>query len=80
MIEGITLMDHPANPNHPSPFHVRGDGWMGACLTLDKPIEITKDKPLRVRYALYMHRGLPPLERIDAQWSAFIKLPLPELK
>ena len=30
VIEGITLMDHPSNLNHPSVFHVRGDGWVAA--------------------------------------------------
>ena len=29
-IEGITLFDHPSNPNYPTYFHVRNDGWMGA--------------------------------------------------
>ena len=28
--EGATLFDHPANPNHPTYFHVRSDGWMGS--------------------------------------------------
>src|SRR3954469_23426344 len=49
-IEGITLMDHPQNPNHPSIFHVRNDGWMGASLTYDAARTIDPDKPLRVRY------------------------------
>lgn len=35
--EGITVMDHPSNPNHPSVFHARDDGWMGASLTFDAP-------------------------------------------
>jgi len=26
--EGLTLMDHPSNPNHPPAFHVRADGWL----------------------------------------------------
>ncbi len=46
--EGITLFDHPSNPNHPSHFHVRNDGWMGASLTLEKPITITPGEPLRL--------------------------------
>ena len=44
VIEGITFFDHAANPHHPSHFHVRNDGWMGASLTFDGPREITGDK------------------------------------
>jgi hypothetical protein len=78
-IEGITLMDHPSNVNHPSPFHVRGDGWMGACLTLEKAVTVTPDQPLRVRYGLYLHRGAPSREAIDARWKAFAKEEVKEL-
>jgi len=35
---GITLMNHPSNPQNPTAFHVRGDGWMGACLTPEKEV------------------------------------------
>ena len=37
-------MDHPGNPNHPSAFHVREDGWMGASLTFKAPITIEPGK------------------------------------
>lgn len=80
-IEGITLMDHPSNPGHPTPFHVRGDGWMGACLTLRGPRTIEPDKPMRLRYGLYLHRGAPELEKLEAKWKVFAKEelePLPE--
>ena len=70
-IEGITLFDHPENPNHPSHFHVRNDGWMGASLTYDGPREIPPDKPLRVRYALYVHSGMKPPAEIEEQWKRF---------
>jgi hypothetical protein len=73
---GVTLMDHPQNVNHPAPFHVRDDGWMGACLTLDKPITIAPDKPLRLRYGLWSHAGVPDVSAVDAQWQAFQALPL----
>jgi hypothetical protein len=68
---GITLMDHPANPNHPAPFHVRDIGWMGACLTLDAPLTIEPGQPLRLRYGLWMHAGVPDRQTIDKVWTAF---------
>ena len=74
---GITLMDHPSNPNHPAPFHVREDGWMGACLTFAGAIEVSKDKPLRVRYALWIHDGVASRAAADAVWAEFAKSPAP---
>lgn len=74
-IEGITLFDHPANPNHPSYFHVRNDGWMGASLTFDGPREITSDEPLRIRYGLYVHRDMKPPAEIEEQWKRFGETP-----
>jgi len=79
--EGITLFDHPTNPGHPSPFHVRRDGWMGVCLTLNAPRTIQPGAPLLLRYALYVHRGVPSREAIDAVWSEFARsrpAPVPE--
>ncbi len=75
VIEGITLFDHPSNPNHPSYFHVRNDGWMGASLTFDGPREITPDKPLRVRYGLYLHSEMKPPAEIDSRWKRFAEIP-----
>jgi hypothetical protein len=73
--EGVTLFDHPANPNHPSVFHVRNDGWMGAALTFAGPRTIEPGQPLRLRYGLYVHAGQPPAEQLEARWAEFAKLP-----
>jgi hypothetical protein len=78
--EGITLMDHPANPNHPSVFHVRDDGWMGAPLTFDGPRAIRPGEPLRLRYGLWIHRGVPSADRIGEQWKSFAATPVPKLE
>lgn len=64
---GITLMDHPVNPNHPAPFDVRDNGWMGVCLTLDAPVTITPDKPVRLRYGLWIHPAVPAARKLDHQ-------------
>ncbi|GMW03765.1 MAG: hypothetical protein AMXMBFR84_48990 [Candidatus Hydrogenedentota bacterium] len=77
VIEGITFMDHPSNPNHPSPFHVRDDGWMGSSLTLGHPIVILKGSPLNLRYGLYVHAGLPPATAIEERWNVFAATTVP---
>ncbi|TKJ35226.1 MAG: hypothetical protein CEE38_15470 [Planctomycetes bacterium B3_Pla] len=73
-LEGITLFDHPDNPNFPSHFHVRNDGWMGASLTFDGPREIQPDKPLRLRYGLYIHSDMKTAETIEARWKQFAEI------
>lgn len=57
VVEGITFFDHPQNPGHPSHWHVREDGWMGASLCFAEGRVITKADPLRLRYLLHAHRG-----------------------
>jgi hypothetical protein len=80
-IEGVTLFDHPKNVNFPSFFHVRNDGWMGASLTFDGPRTIEADKPLRLRYGLYVHGDMKPIDAIEAQWKQFCELgPLTNLE
>ena len=70
---GITLMDHPVNPGHPTPFHVRDNGWMGVCPTLDAPLTVTPEKPLRLRYGLWVHPGVPDAQMLDRQWQTFTR-------
>jgi hypothetical protein len=79
VLAGVTLMDHPSNPNHPSYFHVRDDGWMCASLTYDAPRVIEVDAPLRLRYRLYVHRGAPALEELASEWQAFADSAAPDI-
>ncbi len=77
--EGITLMDHPTNPNHPTHFHVRDDGWMGASLTFDGPRTIELGQPLKLRYGLLVHAGVPTIDQLERQYQAFVDLPVEPL-
>lgn len=79
-IEGITLFDHPNNPNFPTYFHVRNDGWMGSSLTFDAPRTITPYKPLHLRYGLYVHSDMKAKDAIEAKWLQFTKIPSPNLE
>lgn len=78
-VEGVTLMDHPSNPDHPTAFHVRADGWMGTCLTIDDARLIEPGKPLKLRYGLYVHAGMPEAARLSEAWQAFAATKAPEL-
>lgn len=76
---GITLMNHSMNPHHPTAFHVRDDGWMGCCLSLDTPVEIAVGQKLRLRYGLWVHDGVPTKEESEAHWKKFTELPVADL-
>jgi hypothetical protein len=76
---GITLMNHPLNPNHATAYHVRNDGWMCSCLSLERPIEVSDVTPLRVRWGLWMHEGVPDQKKCEAMWEDFSKMPLPDM-
>jgi hypothetical protein len=76
-VEGITLMDHPSNPNHPTYFHVRNDGWMGASLTYEADRVVEPGKPLVLRYGLYVHAGAPEPAKLDRRREAFSQLDRP---
>ena len=78
-VEGVTFFDHPRNPNHPSHFHVRNDGWMGASLTFDEARVIETNKPLQLRYAFYVHSGLPATNVLEKRWTEFSQTALPDL-
>lgn len=77
---GITLLDHPSNPQHGKAFHVRDDGWMCACTSPETPIEVTDTAKLRLRYGLWVHDGLATQDQCQAQWQSFAQMPLADLE
>ena len=74
-IEGITYFDHPSNPGHPVRWHVREDGWMGAAVCLEGPLETTRAAPLTLRYLLHAHAGAIDRQRAEAMAAEFAARP-----
>ncbi len=73
--EGVTFFDHPANPRHPTKWHVREDGWMGASFCMDEGFTITRDNPLKLRYLLHAHNGDHDKEKAGKVFEDFSQRP-----
>lgn len=73
--EGITYFDHPSNPGHPSSWHVREDGWMGASVCMHGPVTTTRKSPLVLRHLLHLHGGQVDAKQADHRFAAFAKRP-----
>lgn len=68
---GATLFDHSSNSNHPSFFHVRDDGWMGASFNLEKPYTLETNQTLKLTYGVYVHNGILEPAAIDLTYKQF---------
>ena len=81
--KGIAIFDHPANPKHPTYWHVRGYGLFAANAfgehdfhadrSRDGSITIAKGETLRFRYRMVIHQGLgdrAAVERMYRAWAA----------
>jgi hypothetical protein len=54
---GIALLDHPGNPNHPTAWHCRNDGWACASFNHEHPYTIPPGDTLGLDYRVVVHRG-----------------------
>jgi hypothetical protein len=68
---GIAMLDHPGNPNHPTMWHCRNDGWAGAAFCGERPWTIEPDQPLRLQYRLVVHRGDAVQGGVAEHWQAY---------
>ena len=73
--EGITYFDHPGNPNYPSHWHVREDGWMGSGFCLKNSYTLERGSPLVLRYLLLAHSGNAGHTQLDKVAKKFIVRP-----
>ena len=76
---GIAVLDHPGNPNHPTVWHCRNDGWAGAAFNAEGPYAVRPGKPLRLRYRLCLHRGSAADARVADHYAAFAARPVVRL-
>lgn len=77
----VSVFDHPDNLRHPTWWHARDYGLVGAnpfgVHDFEKKpagtgdFELKKGKTLRMRYRVQLHAGAPDAEALEAQWRAW---------
>lgn len=72
-VSGVALFDHPSNPNHPTYFHVRGDGWMGSSFAFEKDYVLSKGAPLLLKYRFYVHAGAGDAKALEVEWDRWAR-------
>lgn len=72
---GLTLFDHPDNPNHPTGWHCRNDGWAGAAFNLESPHTLAPGQTLRLRYRILLHRGNALEGQVERRFTEFAAKP-----
>jgi hypothetical protein len=73
--EGVTWFDHPSNPNHPTSWHARDDGWMSAAFCLRSGHDLQRGRPLRLRYGFHVHARAVDPKTAEAHRKAFAASP-----
>jgi len=68
---GIIFLDYPGNPRHPTYWHTRRDGWMGASFTLKEPFRLAEGDKLKLKYRLVVHDGDADPAGAEAAWKQF---------
>jgi hypothetical protein len=75
---GVTLLDHPSNPRHPTPwFIVRTPKpghpfwYTNPALLCWEPLALSKGQTLELRYQILVHEGLCDRDWLDSQWKTF---------
>ena len=57
---GITILDDPANPPHPTPWMCREDGWFSPAFNMIEPFALKPGEKLVLRYRVIAHDGAQP--------------------
>ncbi len=72
---GIAILDHPSNPNHPTAWHCRNDGWAGAAFNKDEPRTIRPGESLKLRYRVHLHRANTKDGAVAKRFTEYASVP-----
>ena len=68
---GVSIFDHPQNPNHPTGFHCRNDGWACASFNIDGAYTLKPAEPLKLKYRVLLHRGDAKSGQVQTRYEEY---------
>lgn len=71
---GMTLMDHPRNPDHPARWRVDGQRGINPAPCIPGKIELAAGERMVYQYRLVLHEGAMAAADIEAEWAAFVQI------
>jgi hypothetical protein len=73
---GIAIFDHPKNPNHPTGFHCRNDGWACASFNMESAYTLKPGEPLHLHYRVLLHRGDAKAGEVQRRYEEYAASPI----
>lgn len=73
---GITIIDHPANPRHPTPWYVHDNkpmSFYSPSILFNEPMVLDAGKPLKLSYRILIHSKPISTEEIETDFGNFTK-------
>jgi len=78
-VSGLAIFDNPGNIRHPQPWTNRYYGFLNPAPAAIEPLTFTKDKPLHLRYRLWIHEGDAQSGRVAQAYQAYVHPPVVEV-
>lgn len=73
---GVTLLDHPDNPRHPTKmltYDYKDMQFLSAAFLYDEPYVLKAGETLTLRYSFYIHDGKIAPEQLERIWQSHAK-------
>lgn len=69
---GLAIMDHPSNPEHPSPWRVDGQFGIAPSRCIAGPWQLNSGVAVTARHRVYIHPGATDPAAVAASWHRFM--------
>jgi hypothetical protein len=67
----ITIFDNKGNPNYPTYWHCRNDGWFCASFSYKNEYLVKRREKLNLKYRIFIQKGKPNLKNLNKHFEFY---------